>query len=150
MSTNPVTAGIAELIQRDEYDVAMLLGGGWKISEIEFDPRVTLGLVADDVFVLGEPLQLVALRLYEGLRWSIGAAGVEWATQIPILTMRQGVLFYPGDELEAKAAEVRRLLLARRRSFRYCTICACPTAPEYRYDADICQGCSSDWLNVVY
>ena len=148
--TTPVTAGIAELVGRDELDVALQLGGGWRTAEIEYDPRVTLGLAADDVYVLGEPLQLVALRLYDGLRWSVGAAGIEWAGHTPILTITQGVLFGPGDDLEVKAAEVRRLLLARRRSFRYCEICACPTAPEYRENDNVCHGCSSEWLNVVY
>ena len=73
-----------------------------------------------------------------------------WAAQMPVLTMRDEVIIAAGDDLVPQTHELRRLLVARRRSFPYCVVCACQMAPESQFDADVCQGCASEWLNVVF
>ena len=101
----------------------------------------------------------VVVSLRDGL---LGEAVIEvaqpswWWTGpgTPLLVRRRvGSIEIPVDEPNAASevveaiAKIRR---ARRASFMRCRFCGHGFAPEQRFEDDVCHGCASEHLGVVY
>lgn len=137
---------------------ADVFGGAWRLAEstpvfhdYDADPSGGGGLPRGSWHVLGSTPQLmlrvspwngVFLARPEGF-WAHGTFGLEYRA------VDENYLSH--DRLETEAAGVvRRLVAARRRTFRYCRYCVEQVPPELRAEADVCMGCASAWLGVVY
>ncbi|QVT81448.1 hypothetical protein ENKNEFLB_03858 [Nocardioides aquaticus] len=159
------TDALDELAARlgwETRDLADVIGAGWRRSEAtpdhDFDLDPSGGLDPDDLLpldvtpwhVAGDPAQLMArvfahgvfLASPEGV-WAGGTHGLEHRPGPPV--------YVPAHELSDRGPEVVRGIVAgRRRSFRWCRYCRSPQAPETRWEPDVCHGCASSWLGVVY
>lgn len=138
------TAGTRQLADRLGLPVSELvevLGAGWfafsnPSGEAWFmagdPPRSMVRVTAEDVRV----------AMPRG-RW----AGPGELTYEPVDEQR---FSWSNLDLRQIAVAVRVAEQRRRRSFRYCRYCRDPIAPEHRFEPNICQGCASTWLGVVY
>lgn len=109
--------------------------------DYDSDPSGGEGWPVTPWHVSGEPPQLMC-RVFEGRLFLARPEGV-WSGGT------HGLVHQPRDEvhlhveqLDEARVVVRRLLAARRRSFRYCRYCRRPTPPELRLAEDVCMGCS--------
>ena len=157
-TTGWTTDALARDLGWDATEFADLFGGAWRLAEsapvfhdFDADPSGGGGLPLGSWHVLGEPPQLM-LRLSPWNGVFLARPEGVWAGGTHRLEYHAVDEHYlPDDRLEVEAAGVvRRLVTARRRTFRYCPYCLEQVPPERRAEADVCMGCASSWLGVVY
>lgn len=151
---------LAATLGIDLREFVDIFGAAWRRNDAEpwhdydEDPSGKLAFEPTPWFIAGEPPQLM-LRVFphgvfvgrpEGI-WAHGTHGLEY---------QPGHQEYVGRDREpetfAERADVvvRKMLTARRRTFKYCPYCRAQTPPELRWKDDRCQDCASQWDGVVY
>lgn len=132
-----------------------VFGAGWQPlpqERIDYDADPSgMGELFGPWYMAGEPFQLALRPTDHGVELGVpvgqwaGAHGLHW--QVRDRRLVPGI----GEELVTEAPPAVAAVLKRRRSgFRYCRYCRRHVGPEERYAHDICFGCATDWLGVVY
>ena len=154
------TAGPASI----EHELADQLGldvtafvetfdAGWCEAEVmhDFDADPSGGWESPfgPWYVAGRPAQLMLRVSHETIDLAVPHG--EWYG-VASLTLRPGhvvSLTRPASSA-ACAAVIEDLLGERRSSLFFCRYCRSLTPPEYQHDPDVCMGCASQWLGIVY
>lgn len=145
--TGDETEALAATLMMEPGEFARLFGAEWR--------PVPLFWVGGDVDVLagpwwvgGDPPQLMLRAEDRGVSvakpvgfWSGHELGYR-----PVDPQFVGLADLRAPET---AALLRRLVLSRRRGFRWCRYCRRPTPPELRVD-EVCMGCASTWDGIVF
>jgi len=142
LSSNEET--LARAGRFDSQQWTDLFGVGWRPGE----GYGTLFAEAD-VYVWGTPAQLAARPTSRGLE--VGMAGGSW--DLPgqfVDDIVEGHAVSAETPRELLGALLRDLLHRRRVAFTWCRYCGKQVAPERRHSADLCYGCASNLLGVVY
>ena len=154
------TGELALRLGWDVDDFAGVFGATWRfdaeapvLHDFDADPSGGGGLPLGGWYVAGSPPQLmmrlspwvgIFLARPEGT-WVGGTHDLRYSPVDEVYVSDTS----PGDREHVEVA-VRRLLTARRRTFRYCRYCWEATPPESRFSSDCCQSCATRWLRVVY
>ena len=154
------TEDLAGRLGWDVDDFADVFGGTWRFDadapvfhDYDADPSGGGGLPLGGWYVAGSPPQLMMrLSPWHGIflarpegSWAGGAHDLRYSPVEEVYVADTD----PADREQVEAV-VRRLLRARRRTFRYCRYCWTSTPPELRVQPDVCQGCATRWWGVVY
>ena len=150
------TDALAAVLGIEVGAFADVFGAGWLeesgpvAHDFDADPSGGGGYPVTPWHIAGNPPQLM-LRVFphgvfvarpEGV-WRHGTHGLGYEPSQQEYVAGQEVLTRGPDV-------VRRLLSARRRTFRYCRYCYDRVPPERRIDDDLCMGCATAWHGVVY
>ncbi|WP_435771420.1 hypothetical protein [Nocardioides sp. SYSU DS0651] len=146
---------LADVLGISTAEFVELFGAMWRRSPTEpwhdydSDPSGGEDCLTTPWHIAGDPVQLMLRVFHHGVFIGLPTAVRRGVHELDYHAREQQYLRV--DELEQLApAVVKRVLTARRRSFRYCRYCREATAPEHRFSDDTCQGCASTWHGVVY
>jgi len=124
------------------YEVA---GLGWQL--------LGDGQVLDESFqqrrwyVAGEPAQVMLGVLGDKEPLLVGRPQVKWESHRAVLQPQAPEVVNSFDDL---AVVLRRVCLARHRTFRWCRYCRTLVAPEERTEPDVCMGCATTVQGIVF
>jgi hypothetical protein len=148
-----VSYELADLLGTTTEAMADEIGAGWRRAPLTSDKQL---YPWDDRprrawFVSGQPLQ-VMIGVGHGDVW-VAEPDVQWHDHRPVLapapTLATHALATIGTGGPLRDA-VQRAEQQRRATFGYCRYCRELTAPEHQFADDVCQGCSSRFLGVVF
>ena len=144
---------LADQLGLDVTTFVETFGAGWSEAEVlhDFDADPSGGWESPfgPWYVAGRPAQLMLRVSHETIDLAVPHG--EWYG-VASLTLRPGhvvSLTRPAGSA-ACAAVVEDLLGERRSSLFFCRYCRSLTPPEYQHDPDVCMGCASQWLGIVY
>lgn len=132
----------------EDWEFVQLLGGGWTPVRGEVTPSEEPS-AAKDIFHWGEPPQLAAAVVHDGLHVGQARYGFRGPAQ-EVAELREPVPFNGTMPLRQLTDIRDGLLHRRRRSFSWCRSCGSQLAPERRHRRDLCHGCASRTEGVVY
>ncbi|MBM9459497.1 hypothetical protein JK386_06250 [Nocardioides sp. zg-536] len=148
-----LTGELAAIIGLEIEEFAELFGAGWRVEEpgpwhdYDADPSGGEGCPATPWHVAGDPAQLM-IRVFAHGVFLASPHGRSIDHRVAYRPERQQ--YVAAYELEQAREVVKRLHTSRRRTFRYCRYCRVHTAPEGRFDHDVCYGCATTWFGIIY
>ncbi|MDA2929037.1 hypothetical protein MYX84_03650 [Acidobacteria bacterium AH-259-O06] len=78
------------------------------------------------------------------IEWTMGSHGPASSSQLWKRAVAEDIQDSELEEL------IKRALRARRREFKRCQYCGELVPPEHRIEKDVCHGCASKHLGVVF
>jgi hypothetical protein len=126
-----------------EEEFGQLFGFGWQ-------PVEPTAVSTPPVYLWGNPAQLGAQTSEDG-RLQLGQPRGSWPEpgELHMELVEPTVVdsSQPRPMIETFVAD---LLRRRRRTFTWCRYCGDPLAPEQRLERNVCHGCGTSVLGVVY
>ena len=144
---------LADQLGLDVTTFVETFGAGWSEAEVmhDFDADPSGGWESPfgPWYVAGRPAQLMLRVSHETIELAVPQG--EWYG-VASLTLRPRHVVSLTRPFGSAACEavVEDLLAVRRSSLSFCRYCRSLTPPEGRQAPDVCMGCASQWLGVVY
>ena len=145
MTADPWLTSVAERCDVSLAELKRAIGASWERYE-DKDPELTCGAV---LVGSGEPLQVLIAQGMSG-EVTVHQPVGRWRGQELVIEEGRNHLEDWDYRLETLAAAVDRATKAQRKSCFWCRSCRTLTSPWHRFEKDLCHGCATEVLGVVY